>query len=100
MNFTTQLARAERLNDSMLCVGLDPDPASDLARRAAHVDVLAFVATLGVPLEDGGPPTSCAELMGKCRSGDAGSRNDGVASHESCVPSQRLGHREWHGGFD
>ncbi len=27
MNFTTQLARAEALNDSMLCVGLDPDPA-------------------------------------------------------------------------
>ncbi len=27
MNFTEQLARAEALNDSMLCVGLDPDPA-------------------------------------------------------------------------
>ena len=27
MNFTRQLARAETLNDSMLCVGLDPDPA-------------------------------------------------------------------------
>ncbi|MBC8057549.1 MAG: orotidine-5'-phosphate decarboxylase [Rhizobiales bacterium] len=27
MNFTAQLTRAERLNDSMLCVGLDPDPA-------------------------------------------------------------------------
>ncbi|CAM5786796.1 orotidine-5'-phosphate decarboxylase [Rhizobacter fulvus] len=27
MNFTTQLARAEAANDSMLCVGLDPDPA-------------------------------------------------------------------------
>jgi orotidine-5'-phosphate decarboxylase len=27
MNFTTQLTRAETLNDSLLCVGLDPDPA-------------------------------------------------------------------------
>jgi orotidine-5'-phosphate decarboxylase len=27
MNFSEQLARAEALNDSMLCVGLDPDPA-------------------------------------------------------------------------
>jgi len=27
MNFSAQLARAEALNDSMLCVGLDPDPA-------------------------------------------------------------------------
>ena len=27
MTFTEQLARAEALNDSMLCVGLDPDPA-------------------------------------------------------------------------
>ena len=27
MNFTQQLTRAETLNDSMLCVGLDPDPA-------------------------------------------------------------------------
>ncbi len=27
MNFTSQLARAEALNDSLLCVGLDPDPA-------------------------------------------------------------------------
>ncbi len=27
MNFTTQLAHAERRNDSMLCVGLDPEPA-------------------------------------------------------------------------
>ena len=27
MNFTTRLTRAEALNDSMLCVGLDPDPA-------------------------------------------------------------------------
>jgi orotidine-5'-phosphate decarboxylase len=27
MNVTTQLARAEAANDSMLCVGLDPDPA-------------------------------------------------------------------------
>ena len=27
MNFTDKLARAERVNDSMLCVGLDPDPA-------------------------------------------------------------------------
>jgi orotidine-5'-phosphate decarboxylase len=27
MNFTDKLARAERANDSMLCVGLDPDPA-------------------------------------------------------------------------
>jgi orotidine-5'-phosphate decarboxylase len=27
MNFTTGLARAEALNDSLLCVGLDPDPA-------------------------------------------------------------------------
>ena len=27
MNFTSQLTRAEHLNDSMLCVGLDPDPA-------------------------------------------------------------------------
>jgi orotidine-5'-phosphate decarboxylase len=27
MNFTAQLARAETANDSMLCVGLDPDPA-------------------------------------------------------------------------
>jgi orotidine-5'-phosphate decarboxylase len=26
MNFTAQLARAESLNDSLLCVGLDPDP--------------------------------------------------------------------------
>jgi orotidine-5'-phosphate decarboxylase len=27
MNFTSQLTRAETLNDSLLCVGLDPDPA-------------------------------------------------------------------------
>jgi len=27
MSFTAQLARAESLNDSVLCVGLDPDPA-------------------------------------------------------------------------
>jgi orotidine-5'-phosphate decarboxylase len=27
MNFTTQLTHAETLNDSLLCVGLDPDPA-------------------------------------------------------------------------
>jgi len=27
MNFTAQLARAETLNDSVLCVGLDPDPS-------------------------------------------------------------------------
>ena len=27
MNFTQQLTRAETLNDSLLCVGLDPDPA-------------------------------------------------------------------------
>ena len=27
MGFVEQLARAERLNESMLCVGLDPDPA-------------------------------------------------------------------------
>ena len=27
MNFTSQLTCAEHLNDSMLCVGLDPDPA-------------------------------------------------------------------------
>src|SRR6185369_17305158 len=27
MNFTDKLAGAERANDSMLCVGLDPDPA-------------------------------------------------------------------------
>ena len=27
MNFTRQLARAEALNDSMLCVGLDPEPS-------------------------------------------------------------------------
>ena len=27
MNFTQKLARAEALNDSLLCVGLDPDPA-------------------------------------------------------------------------
>ena len=27
MNFTEQLAHAEALNDSLLCVGLDPDPA-------------------------------------------------------------------------
>ena len=27
MNFVQQLTRAEALNDSMLCVGLDPDPA-------------------------------------------------------------------------
>jgi orotidine-5'-phosphate decarboxylase len=27
MSFTAQIARAETLNDSMLCVGLDPDPA-------------------------------------------------------------------------
>ena len=27
MNFIRQLARAEALNDSLLCVGLDPDPA-------------------------------------------------------------------------
>jgi len=27
MNFTQQLARSEALNDSLLCVGLDPDPA-------------------------------------------------------------------------
>ena len=27
MTFTAQLARAETLNDSLLCVGLDPDPA-------------------------------------------------------------------------
>ena len=27
MNFTDRLARAERLHDSMLCVGLDPEPA-------------------------------------------------------------------------
>ena len=27
MNFTEQLARAEALNDSLLCVGLDPDPS-------------------------------------------------------------------------
>jgi orotidine-5'-phosphate decarboxylase len=27
MSFVAQLARAETLNDSMLCVGLDPDPA-------------------------------------------------------------------------
>ncbi|MES2993820.1 MAG: orotidine 5'-phosphate decarboxylase / HUMPS family protein, partial [Pseudomonadota bacterium] len=26
MNFTTHLAHAEKTNDSMLCVGLDPDP--------------------------------------------------------------------------
>ncbi|MEO5697264.1 MAG: orotidine-5'-phosphate decarboxylase, partial [Burkholderiaceae bacterium] len=26
MNFTEQLGRAETLNDSLLCVGLDPDP--------------------------------------------------------------------------
>ncbi|MDP4301079.1 orotidine-5'-phosphate decarboxylase [Leptothrix discophora] len=27
MNFTDQLARAERLHDSLLCVGLDPEPS-------------------------------------------------------------------------
>ena len=27
MSFTTTLARAAKQNDSMLCVGLDPDPA-------------------------------------------------------------------------
>ena len=27
MNFTDMLARAERQNDSLLCVGLDPEPA-------------------------------------------------------------------------
>jgi hypothetical protein len=27
MNFTDKLRRAERANDSMLCVGLDPEPA-------------------------------------------------------------------------
>jgi len=27
MNFTDQLAQAQRLNDSMLCVGLDPEPS-------------------------------------------------------------------------
>jgi orotidine-5'-phosphate decarboxylase len=27
MNFTEQLSRAEALNDSLLCVGLDPDPS-------------------------------------------------------------------------
>ena len=27
MNFTSQLARAETLNESLLCVGLDPDPS-------------------------------------------------------------------------
>ncbi|MES3012359.1 MAG: orotidine 5'-phosphate decarboxylase / HUMPS family protein, partial [Pseudomonadota bacterium] len=27
MNFIQQLTHAERANDSMLCVGLDPDPA-------------------------------------------------------------------------
>ena len=27
MNFTAQLAQAERLHDSLLCVGLDPEPA-------------------------------------------------------------------------
>ncbi|HEY8706900.1 MAG TPA: orotidine-5'-phosphate decarboxylase, partial [Burkholderiaceae bacterium] len=27
MNFTEQLTRAETLNDSLLCVGLDPEPA-------------------------------------------------------------------------
>ncbi len=27
MKFTEQLRRAETLNDSMLCVGLDPDPS-------------------------------------------------------------------------
>src|SRR3989344_5528122 len=27
MNFTDQLAQAQRLNDSLLCVGLDPEPS-------------------------------------------------------------------------
>jgi len=27
MDFLAQLKQAERLNDSLLCVGLDPDPA-------------------------------------------------------------------------
>ena len=35
MSFTEQLAAAERRNDSMLCVGLDPDPARFPARDDA-----------------------------------------------------------------
>ena len=40
MNFVDMLARAERHNDSMLCVGLDPDPArfpGRWAHRAEHI---------------------------------------------------------------
>jgi orotidine-5'-phosphate decarboxylase len=40
MNFTARLARAEQANQSMLCVGLDPEPAKfpgDWQGRAAHI---------------------------------------------------------------
>ena len=47
MNFTDQLARAEGLNDSLLCVGLDPEPAQfPLAMRGDASRIFDFCAAI------------------------------------------------------
>ena len=47
MTFTEQLARAEARNDSLLCVGLDPDPAKfPLQWRGDARRIFSFCATI------------------------------------------------------
>ena len=53
-------------------VALNAHPAGDLSGGAAHVDVVALVAALCEPLDDGGLPTTRGELVGECRPGNAG----------------------------
>ena len=47
MNFTEQLRRAQQANDSMLCVGLDPEPAKfPLAWRGDAARIFDFCAAI------------------------------------------------------
>ena len=69
---------------------VDAHPAHDVPGGATNVDVLAFVATPGIALDDSGTPTAGGELMSERGAGDPGARDDGVASHvclKSCLRS-------------
>ena len=71
-------------------VALNAHPAGDLSGGAAHVDVVALVAALCEPLDDGGLPTTRGELVGECRPGNARRRR--LAREDSSAVYVAVGH--------
>ena len=64
----------------------DTHSTGDLARRAAHVDVVSLVAALREPLDDRGLPAPRGELMGERGPGDTGTGDQRMRSnHPRCI---------------